>query len=76
MIDQKVAAALFEKLSTLGVQIWQEQGRLNYSAPRGVVTPELLSEMKEHKIALIALLQDQQAEPLFQSCPNERYEPF
>ncbi|EAC0787369.1 amino acid adenylation domain-containing protein [Salmonella enterica subsp. enterica] len=76
MIDQKVAVALFEKLSTLGVQIWQEQGRLNYSAPRGVVTPELLSEMKEHKIALIALLQDQQAEPLFQSCPNERYEPF
>lgn len=76
MIDQKVAASLFEKLSTLGVRIWQTQGKLNYSAPKGVTTPELLSEMKQHKAALIALLQDQQAAPLLQSCPNERYEPF
>lgn len=76
MNDQKVVAALFERLSTLGVRIWLEQGKLNYSAPRGVVTPELLSEMKQHKIALIALLQEQQATPLLQLCPDERYEPF
>ncbi|EAU9426263.1 amino acid adenylation domain-containing protein [Salmonella enterica subsp. enterica serovar Infantis] len=76
MIDQKVAASLFEKLSTLGVRIWQEQGKLNYSAPRGVVTQELLMEMKQHKAELIVLLQEEQAVPLLQPCPDERYEPF
>ncbi|WP_298511892.1 non-ribosomal peptide synthetase [uncultured Kordia sp.] len=47
---------LFIKLNELGVQLTVENGELNLKAPRGVLTPDIISEIKTHKSDLIALL--------------------
>jgi amino acid adenylation domain-containing protein len=44
------------RLRSLNVQLWVEDGRLRYSAPRGALTPALLAEMAERKPEIIAFL--------------------
>ena len=49
------------KLSSLGVKLWIETGmdnfKLKYNAPKGTMTPALLSELKERKEDIIQFLQ-------------------
>ncbi|AXG70720.1 gramicidin S synthase 2 [Kordia sp. SMS9] len=47
---------LFVKLNDLGIQLQVEQGDLKIKAPRGVITPDIVSEIKAHKSDLITLL--------------------
>ncbi|MFM6188742.1 NAD(P)-binding protein, partial [Planktothrix sp.] len=46
-------------LNHLGVTIWVEGDKLRYRSPQGVITPDLLEQLKEHKEELIALLREQ-----------------
>src|SRR5262245_11471074 len=39
-------------------KLWVENGELHYRAPRGALSAELLSHLKERKHELISLLQD------------------
>ena len=50
------AAALLARLRALGVTATVAGGDLALDAPAGVLTPELLSELRAHKGALLALL--------------------
>ena len=50
------AAALLDKLRSLGAQLWVENGGLRYIAPKGILTPELLDEMRRGKDGLVAIL--------------------
>jgi len=36
-------------LNHLGVTIWMEGDKLRYRSPQGVMTPDLLEQLKEHK---------------------------
>ncbi|KYC42733.1 FAD-dependent oxidoreductase [Scytonema hofmannii PCC 7110] len=53
-------------INNLGINVWVENDKLRYRSLPGVMTPELLQDLKEHKEELIALLR-QQAEDLSQA---------
>ncbi len=48
---------LISQLRQLNIQLWLEEGRLRYRAPKDILTPELLAEIKEHKHEIIDLIQ-------------------
>jgi amino acid adenylation domain-containing protein/FkbM family methyltransferase/non-ribosomal peptide synthase protein (TIGR01720 family) len=50
--------ALLHHLDALQVRWWADQGQLRVSAPDGVLTPELIAVLREHKAALLAHGQD------------------
>lgn len=50
------AKSLLNNLNQHGVTVWQENGRLRYKAPAGVMTPDLITTIREHKPALLSLL--------------------
>jgi non-ribosomal peptide synthase protein (TIGR01720 family) len=45
------------ELAGRGIELWTQDGKLQYKAPRDAVTPQLLAELKQHKATLIALLE-------------------
>ncbi len=51
------AAALVAELHAMGVRLWAEGDRLRINAPKGVLTDALRARLKEHKAALLTLLQ-------------------
>ena len=46
------------KLASLKIQLWLDGERLRYKAPPGVITPEIVAELKQNKAAIISFLQD------------------
>lgn len=53
----KTLQTLLETLRHLDIQIWAEQGFLHYDAPKGILTSELLDEIRRHKLELVNFLQ-------------------
>jgi hypothetical protein len=52
------ALALFHKLHTWGVKLTPyPDGTLHYKAPKGIMTPALLDTLREHKEALLDLVE-------------------
>ncbi len=54
-----------ELCRSLGVRLWLGSGELRYRAVEGVMTPELMTSIGEHKAAIIELLSadDQPTDP-------------
>ena len=50
-------ADLLETLTEAGVKLWTEEDKLKIRSPKGVVTPALQAQLKDHKAELIRLLQ-------------------
>ena len=50
------ALSLMAQLRRLGVQVAIEDDHLSIDAPRGVVGPKLMEEIKKHKTGLMAIL--------------------
>ena len=50
------AAAVLRTAQEQGIELIPEGDRLHYRGPRGVLTPDMLTELKRHKSDLIALL--------------------
>ena len=50
------AATLLRDLEERGVRFEAEDGRLRYHAPTGVLTPEIIDELRARKTELLALL--------------------
>lgn len=46
----------FAELSQLGVILWLDEDRLRYRAPEGILTPDLLNELKSRKAEIISFL--------------------
>ncbi|MBB2488112.1 hypothetical protein H5407_23035 [Mitsuaria sp. WAJ17] len=44
-------------LAARGVQLWTQDGKLQYKAPKELITPQLLAELKANKEGLVALLE-------------------
>ena len=49
-------ATLLRDLEERGVRFEAKDGRLRYHAPAGVLTPEIIDELRAHKAELLALL--------------------
>ncbi|MFL6662203.1 MAG: condensation domain-containing protein, partial [Rhizobacter sp.] len=49
--------AYINELAARGIELWTQQGKLQYKAPKEAVTPQLLAELKQHKPTLIGLLE-------------------
>jgi amino acid adenylation domain-containing protein len=47
---------LLEEIQKLGVKLWLEDGRLRFSAPKGVITPELRQQLSERKSEITNIL--------------------
>ena len=47
---------LLAELTGLGVRLWVEGERLRFDAPAGVMTPERLAAVREHRAAILAEL--------------------
>jgi pyochelin synthetase len=73
---------LMEELSRQDIKVWVDGNQLRYRAPKGTVTPALLSKLAEHKAELLTLLSQHQvsnpAVSLSQivPAPDQRYLPF
>lgn len=66
---------LQQDLQQLGVELWEEQGRLRYRAPAGVMDEARLQQLREHKEALLQQLQAAQM-PTLEADHSAREEPF
>nr|UZC79442.1 KrmN [uncultured bacterium] len=57
-------AELLAQLSSLGIKLWDDDGYLGYSAPKGALTPALRAELAAHKADILELLrQSERAAP-------------
>lgn len=65
------AEALLSDLTGHGVIVWQENGQLRYRAPAGVMTPDLLTTIREQKPHLLTLLAGNLSRP-----PSAKVTPF
>ncbi|WP_199434075.1 non-ribosomal peptide synthetase [Qaidamihabitans albus] len=70
------AATLLAELEGLGVVLWEEEGRLRYRAPRGVMTEQRVARLRESKQDLLDHLRSAEALPEVRANPAERHEPF
>ncbi|MEM9162915.1 MAG: thioester reductase domain-containing protein [Cyanobacteria bacterium P01_F01_bin.4] len=50
-------------LQSLDIRLWMDGDTLRCNAPKGALTPELTAQLKEHKLAIIALLKGSPARP-------------
>lgn len=50
------AQDIVNKLSDLNVRVWTDGEMLRWKAPPGIITDQLLAEMKEHKPEILALI--------------------
>ena len=70
------------RLLDLDVRLWVDDGRLRYSAPREVMTPELRAELVERKKEIIAFLSrggdavQLASLPTIVPAPDGRHQPF
>ena len=44
---------MLDKLEINGIRLWQEDGKLKYSAPQGALTSEIRSVLKQQKADII-----------------------
>lgn len=68
--------SLIDKLNGLGIKLWTENGQLRYQAPKGAMTAEIVSELKENKEAIIKKLEAESASVQFEAHPDDRYSQF
>ena len=47
---------LLPEIKTRNIRLTAQDGKLDYQAPRGTMTPEILKAMREHKAKLLGLL--------------------
>ncbi len=54
----KPITMFLSELRTMNVRLWLNEGQLHYKAGKGVLTPELLAQMKERKAEIITFLRE------------------
>jgi hypothetical protein len=48
--------ATIERCRLAGIRLWVEDGTLRYDAPKGAMTPELITDLKLHKPDIVKAL--------------------
>ncbi|MCP4119510.1 MAG: amino acid adenylation domain-containing protein [Desulfobacteraceae bacterium] len=71
---------LLANVENLGAKIWEEGGTLRYSAPKGIMTPDVLAEMSANKEGLLEFLRNRtegsSGLPRIIPDPDRLHEPF
>ncbi|MFE7659498.1 non-ribosomal peptide synthetase [Streptomyces celluloflavus] len=67
---------LIDELESLGVRLWEEDGRLRFRAPRAVLTPERRALLHTHKPAVLDHLRRLDGGGPFTPDPAAGHEPF
>jgi pyochelin synthetase len=67
---------LLSELDALGVQLWSEEGRLQFRAPQGVLTEERRDLLRRHRDAVLAFLDAEEAAGALVEHPDDAHEPF
>ncbi len=49
-------SVFMSNLGSLGIRVWADNGRLRCSAPKGVITPELRTELSARKDEILTIL--------------------
>ncbi len=68
----KTLTELLAHLRDKEIHIWNEDGKLRYNAPKGIMTPDILAEMKEHKEEMLLFLARAHGDSKEQSEPIPR----
>ena len=61
------AELLFDRLSQSGILVTLDSGKLVVKAAKGAMTPDFVAQIKQHKAALVAFLEEQNS---YQSAPK------
>ncbi|MEH1123252.1 non-ribosomal peptide synthetase [Micromonospora sp. CPCC 206061] len=69
------AGDLVSELEALGFQLWEDEGRLRFRGPKGLLSPERRAELRDHRQAVLAHLRENGA-PALTPEPYRRHEPF
>ncbi|QTP15665.1 hypothetical protein [Serratia symbiotica] len=64
------------QLETQGIELWSEENNLRFRAPAGAMTESIKQELREHKSAILAWLQQQRAPAVLTANPDTRFDPF
>ncbi len=67
---------ILKKLNTLNIKIGVKGGQLDIKAPKGVMTADLIAEIKQHKDDLLVLLHTHQNEEAIQISKAEKKENY
>jgi pyochelin synthetase len=70
------AGEYVDGLTALGVTLYEEDGRLRYRAPKGILTEERLGDLRDRKDAVLEYLRNQESGPGLVADPQSRHEPF
>lgn len=73
---QNNAVTLLNRLRARGVQLWEDQGKLNYRAPQGTLSADDIAELKQLKQDLLSLLALGDVDRVLVPDPETRYQPF
>ncbi|MGK4907942.1 amino acid adenylation domain-containing protein [Streptomyces albus] len=76
MTAPTTAADLLDELTSLGVALWSEDGRIRFRAPQGVLTEERRAALRAHKEQLLVLLDAEDAARTVTADPAAAHEPF
>ena len=53
-----ILSELLDQWTDLGIILWEDDGRLRYRAPRGVVTSGVISQLRANKEDILARLRE------------------
>ncbi|MEW9516093.1 amino acid adenylation domain-containing protein [Streptomyces tubercidicus] len=70
------ATGLLDELTSLGVELWSEDGQIRFRAPQGVLTEERRAALRAHKQQVVALLEAEDAAGTVIADPAAAHEPF
>ncbi|MGL5927389.1 MAG: amino acid adenylation domain-containing protein [Dermatophilaceae bacterium] len=64
---------LLDHWDDVGIRLWDDDGQLRYRAPRGIVTPDILAQLRARKDDILEQLRTRTGP---QPRPDDRFEPF
>ena len=67
---------LLTRLRREGASLWEENGKLRYRAPQGMLKDSDLQALKDHKMDILDLLQAESKPVTVTPDPGSRFEPF
>jgi len=74
--DRLDGADLLESLETIGIHLWLEDSTLRYRAPKGVMTPERLADLRTHRDQVVAQLRAVAGSARISHDEAGRFQPF
>ena len=76
MIKENNVNQFILSLRESGVKFWEENGKIKFKAPQGVMKPEHITWLKVHKEEVLSALIQEKSEIRMTEDLENRYEPF